>query len=214
MTKFKAGGLRIDDQPILAGKRFTAPTKTPLPWFEGRCYCLPTSPQGATSSCAGQATAGWIEADTWARTQVAKQVDGFAIYAKAKEIDGDGRDGTSLTSAVKAAKQLGLMRKNLSTRTIRTKRQVQYALHRHRTVIAGFMIEENWNRCSKDGVIPAKASEAIGGHAVLLCWYNEDPDHFQGIGFQNSWKGWGANGFGRMDWDSFNRQFLYAIAFE
>ena len=215
-TKFKAGGLRVDDRAVLAGRRFSTPTnQTPLPWFEGRCYCLPANDQGNTSTCAGQTTAGYIEVKNWEATQVMKQEDGFKIYDKAKALDGDDGDGTSLTQAIKAAKQLGLLRKNLSLRTIRTKRQVQFALHRHKAVIAGFMISDAWNRAGKDGWIPTGHEESIGGHAVLLCWYNDDPDYKTGIGFENSWGvKWGASGFGRIDWPQFHKQFLYAVVLE
>lgn len=217
VTRYKAGGLRIDDKALLSARRLSAPDNFTVPkWLDNRPYCLPANDQGNSSSCAGQATAGYAEVLDWKTSHVAKQLNGFKIYDKAKELDDDGTDGTSLTQAIKAAKALGLLRSNLGVRVVSTKKQVQYAIHTHQVVIAGFMITASWNYAGKDGWVPEEHKEAIGGHAVLCCWYSEeDSKHKGGIGFQNSWgPKWGANGFGRISWNAFNEQFLYAAVLE
>jgi len=40
---------------------------------------------------------------------------------------------------------------------------------------------------------------------MLLFYDNE------GIGWQNSWGDWGIDGFGRMTWAQFDRQFMYGV---
>ena len=74
------------------------------------------------------------------------------------------------------------------------------------------MITDDWNMADKDtGLIGVwNAANKIGGHAVLLCWYDDKT-----VGWQNSWgTEWGCGGFGRMSWDQFEEQFLYAVVLE
>ena len=214
-TDFQAGGLTILDEPLLAAPRVSVPDEfTTLDWYDGRMYCLPPSNQEQLPACAGFAADGYAEVDKWAETGIKEQYDGKATYYRAKELEGNNKDGTTLTWAAKAAQDLGHIDADLTIRTIKTKREVQFALHKHKAVIAGFMITAGWNDVSDDGWINENDIEAIGGHAVLLCWYNDDPNYPMGIGLQNSWDDWGYKGFGRMSWKAFHQQFLYAIVLE
>ena len=89
-----------------------------------------------------------------------------------------------------------------------TERDVKFALHTHGVCVAGFAITSGWNVVSRSGWIGTQ-EDGIGGHAVLLCYYDAD-----GIGFQNSWLDWGVRGFGRMTWGQFLEQFMYGAVIE
>ena len=209
-TTFSGGGLVVEDMAKMPKlgmpDNFTVP-----PYIDSRSWCLPANNQGQESSCAGFTTAGYIEVANWRNTHIQKQIDGSAIYAKAKEIDGEKNvPGTTLSHAVEAARLSGLIDKELNIRQITTKQEVQFALHRHGVCISGFMITQDWNNADeRNGYIDRRDKTALGGHAVLLCWYGKN-----GIGWQNSWGDWGDRGFGRCRWDQFEEQFLYAVVLE
>ncbi len=210
ITGYNGGGLILEqhvDDPRLclsAPEAFTVPE-----YVDSRPYCLPASNQGDSPHCAGYATAGYIEVVNWKNTSVAHQVDGDKIYVKAKTIDGMNGDGTSLTAAITGAELLGYIGKINRISTVGSRRAVQYALHKYGVCIAGFMIDSGWNSASSRTGYIGNQSESLGGHAVLLCWYDSE-----GVGFQNSWKDWGVKGFGRMTWAQFENQFMYAVVLE
>lgn len=210
-------GLVIEDTNLLTAPTLSVPTFTVPPYIDSVYLCIPSSSQGDKPHCAGYATAGAIEVEDWLKTHVAAQRDGDLIYSGAKEIDKDKKDGTSLSSAIKSAQNLGWIDKTKKIKLIENEIGLKFALHTHRVCIAGFDITNDWFDCNPSGgVIPNKETKGIGGHAVLICWF----DSF-GIGFQNSWgKDWGCQtrdylqGFGRLSWEQFDRQFLYAAIVE
>ncbi len=216
-THYKGGGLRIEDPRLdLAVGLAVAPDFTVPPYVDGRPYCIETSNQGAEPSCAGFTTAGYIEVINWRRTGIKKQVDGQRIYVAAKQMDGDDNPGTSLSQAVRAAQYLQLLDLAQHLSVIRTRRQMEFALHKIGVCIAGFNITEDWNNVNeKTGYIGDGAGDSIGGHAVLISYYDD-----KCVGWQNSWGlSWGSQekhsrGFGRMTWVQFAEQFLYAVVLE
>jgi len=211
IIKRVGGGLILEDlkgESILsASDNFTVPA-----WVDGRPYCISTSNQGSEPSCAGFATAGFKEIENWRTTHVSKQFDGDKCYDQAKQCDGSpDTDGTTLTSAIQGAKDLGWFDESKTVRTIYTKRELQYALHKHGSCIAGFNITKAWQNTNRvTGMIKSGDANSTGGHAVLVCYYDQTT-----IGWQNSWgAGWGVKGFGRMTWDQFDKQFQYAVVME
>jgi len=212
VTEYPGGDLIVEENileecpPLSAPDNFTVPK-----YLDNRPYCLAPSNQGNLPHCAGYSTAGYVEVHNWRTRHVAEQVDGDAIYLKAKEIEGNDRDGTTLTAACAAAQSLGHIPADASVRVIKTMRDVQFALHTHLACIAGFMITKDWNRIDQEtGFIHTEYPQKIGGHAVLLCWYDE-----HSVGGQNSWgMNYGYQGFFRLTWEQFNRQFLYAAVIE
>ena len=211
-TKFAAGGLDVmhPQRTLQAGNgRIVVPKR-----IDSRFLCVPTSNQGQSSACAGFTTAGACEVLHWNLTGIPKQFDGFSIYKEAKGPRGDNNsgDGTSLMAAFDAANRLGIPTtatgKPVTSSVITTKRDVQIQLHKHGCCIAGFNITKGWNRTNAKSGLISKSREKVGGHAVLLSYYDDDT-----IGWQNSWsKTWGWKGFGRMSWKQFDEQFMYALA--
>jgi len=206
-TAFGAGYLIPEEIPVrgpqvyAVSEQFQSPRR-----LDFRDMCLQTSNQKSTPHCAGYSTAGYIEVHNWIKDHYPKQLDGDAIYKKAKKFDEYKGDGTTLTMAVKGAIALGLIKgkgKYVSPR----RRDVKFAIHEHRVCIAGFMITNEWNSVNrKTGLINNFKTKAkqIGGHAVLLCGYCRE-----GIYIQNSWgTGWGLHGFGLLSWSQFDQQFM------
>jgi len=206
------GGDLVEDPTILSEENLSlsAPHGFTVPaWVDSRPLCLPSSNQGSEPSCAGYATAGYVEVMNWAKTGIQTQIDGSAIYARAKQIDESPKSqGTTLTAAVQAAKDLGFIDEALKVNVIRTRLDFQFALHKNRVCIIGFNITEEWGKVDPDsGFISVGDTTPLGGHAVLGCYY----DQF-GPAWQNRWNvTWGTKGFGRMTWEQFDKQFLYGV---
>lgn len=203
-------GLRFDKDAMREHIHFSAPYNFSAPaYVDSRPYCLLTSDQSNNPACAGFATAGYIEVMNWRRTHRAEQIDGLAIYRKAKELDGSSSEGTTLEWAVKGAIALGLLPGSTTMRAIRTAQDVQFALHSHGVAIAGFKITEGWDRPNKQTGYIEDSLVVRGGHAVLLSWYQLKDENY---GWQNSWtENWSVNGFGRMTRAQFDQQFQYGI---
>lgn len=202
-TDYTAGFLKFEDvsQKLQLGApaNFVAPRK-----LDFRDMCIQTSDQKNTPHCAGYATAGFIEILNWKKNHYPQQIDGNAIYNKAKQIDGDATPGTTLSASTKAAIDLGLI-KGAAQYIGKNRDQVKFAVHSYDSCIAGFMITNEWNMVNKNGTVSVLTNPVdIGGHAVLICGY--DPDY---VYIQNSWGiEWGFYGFCQLSWNQFDKQFM------
>ena len=206
-TKFVGGGLI---NPYILCREVSSPDNFTNPaYVDGRPYCIEASNQGQTPHCAGYTAAGMKEVEHWKTTGIKQQRDGDLCYAEAKKIDGMPKvEGTSLYHAAVAGKSLGWF--TGEPRMITNEFNLRWALHRHGCCMAGFQIDSNWNSVSKGGWIGTKKNAtSLGGHAVLVCYYDKD-----GVGFQNSWGDWGWGGFGRMTWTQFRATFMHGLVME
>jgi len=203
-TNFKAGDLIPEEVPLAgpevykAAKKFRAPRK-----IDNRDMCLASSNQGQTPHCAGYSTAGYIEFQNWKTLHYPEQVDGDAIYFAAKKIDDYNGDGTSLSSAMQGAINLGLI-KGKKKYVPPTQNDIKFALHEFGVCVAGFMITNEWNYVDSKGIIRNLGNKAtdLGGHAVLLCGYDK-----KGVYIQNSWgEIWGLYGFALLSWEQVDKQ--------
>jgi len=206
-TKFVGGGLFDGAWQLLRGPLVQVPENFSSPaYVDGKPYCIESSNQGATSHCAGYATAGMKEVLHWRETGVRAQYDGDAVYKLAKTLDGFPTvDGTTLQAAARAADGMNWFPGRQQT-LVFDGQMLRWALHRYGCCVAGFGIDSNWNRVNrKTGWIArSRNPKPLGGHAVLVCYYDKD-----GVGFQNSWgTDWGVSGFGRMSWEQFNTSFI------
>jgi hypothetical protein len=225
-SNFEAGGLLEEAMPrgkedlMKVPVQFIAPRRV-----DSRDMCLSSSNQYKTPHCAGYTTAGYLEFYNWKTLHYPAQVDGDAIYAEAKKIDGNNRPGTRLKSAARAAIKMGLINGkakyvdfpsvNRSDLSRKEKRQtsIKFALHQYGVVLSGFGITDEWNWVDKNtGMIRdmGENSSKRGGHAVLLCGYDDS-----GVYIQNSWGDqWGHYGFAILNWDMYDRQFMRAMIIE
>jgi len=225
-TEFESGGLVDDATPrsernvMAVPQQFIAPIR-----IDSRDMCLSSSNQYQTPHCAGYTAAGYIEFHNWKTFHYPAQVDGDKIYAEAKKIDRNNRDGTTLKSASKAALNLQLIKGtpkyidypsvNQSTLNQEQKRilSIKFALHQHGVVLSGFRITNEWDYVDKKtGMIRdlGDGAQGRGGHAVLLCGYDD-----KGVYIQNSWgEGWGHYGFAILSWKQYHRQIMQAMVIE
>jgi hypothetical protein len=212
-TDFEAGGLIltppelprdfIEVKALRANSQFVAPAK-----IDFRDMCLPSNNQYQTPHCAGYATAGFCELVHWRTKHFPQQLDGDAIYAEAKKIDGKPQvQGTWLWSATQAAINLGFIQGE-GRDVPANKENVQFAIHQYGICIAGFNITEDWNFVDKNTgrIKNTPGSKTRGGHAVDVVGWDD-----YGFILQNSWgEEWGIKGFATLSWEQFSNQLMYA----
>lgn len=174
-------------------------------------YCMPASNQGQTSQCAWYTATCGAEARHWRIDDVFEQLESLPGYDEAKRRDGmPGTQGTTLTAATEAAVALGVLPPETHATVINSAEQVRYAIHRTGGCMLGFSINSAWKEPDGGGTVPDGVFSPWGGHAVWGCYY--DPIF---IGFANSWGAdWGWNGFGRMTWAQFEKQFMYGVQWD
>jgi hypothetical protein len=129
----------------------------------------------------------------------------MSIYEKAKEIDPFDHDGTLLKFGIQAAKDLGYV-DGEAFYIGRSIHSIKFAILEFGVCLGAFNITNEWNLLRrKDGRISEFDNPRfMGGHAVLICGYDEE-----GLYIQNSWgQGWGIYGFGLLPWKLVERQFL------
>lgn len=222
-TNFESGGLL--DEPDIRAKRiimrvpeqFIAPRR-----IDSRDMCLSSSNQQQTPHCAGYSAAGYIEFRNWKTLHYPAQVDGDKIYEEAKKIDMNNHPGTTLLSAATASISLGLIKGkpqyvaypdiegSSMDRKLKRITSIKFALHQYGVVLSGFRITDEWDWVDKkNGMIRNLGDKASnrGGHAVLLCGYDE-----MGVYIQNSWgERWGVYGFACLSWDQYDKQIMQAM---
>lgn len=189
----------------LWGTKFIAPIKVDTRW-----HCTKTEDQGSKPWCAAYAAAQWAEAIRWQIKDYPEDLDPTWIYSYAKSVDGDPHgDGTTLTAVLEAL----LYKKVFSPSVCDVKvlrpniEDIKYAIHKFGLVLGGFNITSEWYMLNpnKTFVCNPKNEDFQGGHAVLICGYDEN-----GLYFQNSWgERWGDSGFGGISWDCVKAQLMY-----
>ena len=202
-------GLVLDNIDLMG--TFGAPNLFQAPaYLDNRPYCLPASNQGRYPACAGFAIAGYCEVQQWKENHIPTQIDGIEIWKRGLiHMPGNLKSGgITLEAAFKSAREFGYLPKG-SPKVLRTFRDLQFALHTHTVAVAGMKTTDLWDNPTQSGLVEQKGP-VRGYHAVLICYYHEQ----WGVGFQNSWHAWGANGFGRLSYKDFDSSFEYAIVWE
>lgn len=189
----------------LSARKFVAPLRV-----NSMFYCTKTEDQGSKPWCAAYAAAQWAESIRWQIHNAPEDIDPTWIYQYAKSIDGDPYgDGTTLTAVLEA-----LLAKKVFDPSVCAVKVLQpniddfkFALHKFGVVLGGFNITSEWYQLNpkKTYVCNPSNRQFQGGHAVLVCGYDEN-----GLYFQNSWgTRWGDNGFGGISWECAKTQLLY-----
>lgn len=165
-----------------------------------------TEDQGASPKCAAYSCSSFAENILWRRTgRIPSDIDPSSLYNRAKQLDGDPRgDGTTLTAVLQALLDQKIFAADrCAVRTILSTFDVKAAIHRYGACLLGLNISEEWYKGRT--YITETSSKLVGGHAVLCTGYDSD-----GCWIQNSWgQNWGSQGFARIAWPAFNRQFMY-----
>jgi hypothetical protein len=210
------GGCRI---PAGAGKMpMLKFGKIDVPSFvDNRSYCTAVEDQGAKPWCAAYTAAAFAENVLWRRDGRIREIEPEWIYKYAKAHDGDpDGDGTTLDCVLNALLSKGVFDgKSCKLRMVGKGwvgvdvQDVKAAIHRFGCFLAGFDITTEWYDLSKKGVvrIRGRKADSCGGHAVLVCGYNDE-----GVWIENSWgENWGDKGFGFLEWEAFRKQFMYGM---
>lgn len=176
--------------------------------IDNRQLCSPTDWQGDKPYCVGYSCAQLLEAYIWKYTGVLKNLDAAQIYAKAKERDGMMNvGGTYVDLGLRCAMQIcgeSLIKDWFMVKTTRMKTEgvLKRIIHMNDLAIAGVRITEDWYDVNNDNFIIKGGEESIGGHAVLICGYDQ-----MGVYVQNHWgRGWGAKGFAILPWHLYERE--------
>lgn len=187
--------------------------------IDNRQLVSPTDDQTTTPHCAAYAAAELIESIYWKYTGKLLQFDAHQIYANAKLIDEHPlENGTYIEIALKTVLKLCMydskflflkkaeIDKFFNANNDETITNIKQLIHKHDFLISGFEIDEGWYDCidNKNFIIKQRGN-TLGGHAVILCGYNN-------VGFfiHNQWgKSWGAKGFAIIPYKLFLQQFIY-----
>lgn len=192
---------------------------TPLK-IDNRQQCSVTDNQQDTPHCAGYSICNICEALIWKKTGKLINLNADQVYAKAKQLDGNiNSDGTYLECAIRAAFELGGFGQNAkdiklgflyNNGTDHTIEQLKRLIHKYSFLHAGFAIDDGWYRATNEDFIIQKGRTSLGGHAVLLCGYDQI-----GVYIQNSWgKAWGSKGFAILPWNLVKELLIYCCYIE
>ena len=209
LDRFRSG--LIPDSTLVWRLGANVPDKWTVPaYVDGMPYCLPASDQGDKPRCAAFALTAGIEARSWRLSDSYAQIDPFPLYVKAKEIDGmPDTDGTTLTAVSQAAISLGVLPCGAQIRIVTNENDVRYACHTRSGCLAGFNITRDWMTSTGQTIVDTGA-ESVGGHAVWICGYDKDT-----VWICNSWgTDWMWNGFAKLPWAAFRKQFMSGVIWE
>lgn len=188
--------------------------------IDNRQQCAVTDDQGQTPHCAAYSICNLCEALIWKKTGKLVNLNADQVYAKAKQIEGNiDSDGTYLEATIKAAFELGGFAGSSQIKIGRCMNfgnedalveTTKFLIHKYDFLHAGFNIDEGWYTPTLRNPTIKKRGAQLGGHAVLICGYDQD-----NVYIQNSWsKSWAAKGFGLLPWKLFKDQFMYACYIE
>lgn len=179
---------------------------------DSRDLCLPTNNQGKTPHCVGFSVAAYLEVEYWKQFHYPVQFPADKIYEEAKKIDPSKEDGTTIEYGFDGAKRLKLFDGEIKTFEPWTS-NVRFQLHKYGIFCGAFLVTNEWYDVSRrSGIISTKRRpKVLGGHAVLVCGYNED-----GIFIQNSWgyEEWGKYGFAILPWNLVVQQLVYGVVID
>lgn len=192
---------------------------TPLK-VDNRRLCSVPNDQGSKPHCAAYSICNIVEALIWKKTGHLIELDADQVYAKAKQLDKNiNEDGTYLEYAIKAAIDLGGFGKQskdikigflYNSKTDATMTQLKRLLHKYDFLHAGFLIDNGWYNATNRDYAIHKGNTSLGGHAVIICGYDQD-----GVYIQNSWsQAWGSHGFAVLPWNLAKEQLLYCCYVE
>ena len=216
----RAGGLRASTvHRNLRSMRIPSGWTTPDTMPQSP-YLLPSDDQGQTPGCTAYGMTGICEGLYWWVTGKKIDFDAHKLYVKEKQIDGDNEDGSTLETAILAAKDFGWLSFNnpegrtvsLDVYDLTSIAEIKYALHRCPAILLGLNITEAWNSPKADGTIcdtNGDSQQFIGGHCIILDSYDD-----YGPWIVNSWNlTYGVKGRIHLSWAQLKQQWMGAKGF-
>lgn len=181
--------------------------------IDNRQQCSVTDQQGSTPHCAAYSICNICEALIWKKTGKLINLNADQVYARAKTLDGAVSDeGTYLEYAIQAAMQLGGFNGSkikvgtaYNDRTDTTVELLKFLIHKYDFLHAGFIISEGWYYASPEDPYARTKGSSLGGHAVVICGYDQT-----GVYIQNSWgQEWASMGFAIVPWSDVKNTLMY-----
>jgi len=208
-TNFKPSGVILDG--TYRAPRFTLPAKYSVPsYIDGLSYFTPIDNQEAKPWCMAYSVCNFIERRQWQLTGVCTQLNPEPLYLEAKRLDGNNSPGTTAQSIIRATYNLRYVSPDTPVQYLDNAEEYRFALHKFGAAICLFLITEGWNSCSRTTGNIGDSELTLGGHAVCGGYYDNNT-----TGGPNEWGlGWGWNGFWRMTWAQFYKQFDSGFVFD
>lgn len=214
---FVEGGLKVPEkilkkETFSASKNFSAPKELIL-----RGYCTPVENQGNLPFCAAYSASSYAENLLWRKRHYHEEIDPVPLYKYAKTIDGSpNTPGTYLECTLEALLKKGYFdEKKCQIKQFggaqfgnsNPVRDMKFAIHQYGVAMAGFNITTEWyNPNRKNTIEGVKGATEEGGHAVVVCGYDENR-----ILILNSWgSNYAEGGFVWITYEAFVKSFMYA----
>jgi len=217
------GGCRINPAALRCGAKSDYGQAVPYPYCDRRGE-LPYSVenQGNEPRCVAEAICNAVEQIRWREERVLPgDLDAMVqpLYRRAKEIEGQPGDGTTLEAGLQAARDLALLPYPIELIHVESPMDARRAIAFDGGFVGAFMVDEGWYYASRLNGYVADGKEPLGGHAVWFNYY--DLASFAG---PNSWgeeSGWRGTriggrlvgaGYVRLSEKKFKDQFVYGYA--
>ena len=113
--------------------------------------------------------------------------------------------------ATQAAMTNALNNKIIEYNLLKTLQEIKHSVAIHKMpVLIGMQVFENFEskQVAKTGMLPVpiSAEKSLGGHAVLVCGYEDKSNNSGNLIVRNSWgSAWGNKGYFNMPYDFFNK---------
>lgn len=201
----------------------TAPPEEHTEWLK---WVTPVKYQANLGSCAAFAGNGAVEAFNTKELSIPLDFSEQFLYGEAKKIDGrPNEDGTYLRAILKVLSNTGVCEEqyqpyegiyppknlpasgfveNAAKYKIKSyalvspdKLSIQTAISQVGPLLAGIMVDDNFETVDSSGIVPMPEKQTDQGHAIVLIGYNK-----LGIIVKNSWSYlWGDKGYCYIPWD-------------
>lgn len=172
----------------------------PRSWITSAHVC---TSQGNDPACVGFGTANWVEHMLGDQLPKAKQIDGRAIWYRARQLFYQNfQGGLTLEEGVAAAVEMGILPPNSKAREIAGWAAINAQLEKS-PLIQAHLAHEGWNQPdSKSGCLDHSKNPTsnTGGHCTLMIGMGYQMESDKVFTYsQNSWGAdWGKLGFFTM----------------
>jgi C1A family cysteine protease len=184
---------------------------------------MPVYDQGALGSCTANAIGALLQYEQVEQSITSFTPSRLFIYYFERYIEGttDSDSGAVIRDGMKVVNRMGappeagywpydisrfaakpsdaavteaLKHQALSYRRVtQTPTQVRTAISSGYPIVFGFTVYSNFYDVGSDGIVDMPSGSIEGGHAVVICGYNDDTQRFT---VRNSWgDGWGWDGY-------------------
>lgn len=209
------GGLLLDRRAIrpLEFKPETPATFQPPRRLGNWEYFLKSENQYQNPWCAAFGMCAILQAGVWRILGYPVQFNEERCYRTAKAIDGNAEDGTYLESVIEAANRVNLAESDIPQSIVTGQKtyeanDIPWLLHQCGAILIGMNISEGWLKPRAEDSLIRHDGADLGGHCVVVNWYNLDDDGGR-VGGPNWWGDGGE--WWTMTLADFHKEFTYGF---